>query len=412
MFNTKLLTYDITIRDTTLSKLKDVNYKDKETLGVVVSNLIAGLRHSSKVVYSRNKSEKSVNTKRKITAYHIIKAVDFLEQQGYVQNIIGTPSQNPDFRTVSTLTPTEKFMQKFLTMEDIKQIEQDYIDAVQGVVLRDANKVAMNYISDDEVQKMKENVLKLNTLNEKATILMKDGTRLSNVYSRIFNESFAYGGRFYRADILQLHHKDGQQRLDISIDGQPVVEIDYQNLHFRIAAVLENLDMEEIPMDMYASILDDPSNKIERRIVKIAVNIMFNCKNTDTAKRAIQGEINSLTPEEKMQYNLGSARSVMALIETSYPDFIHMFCAEESFGRVLQNLDSHLASDVLEVFVEKEIPVLCVHDSFICAREHTTLLAVIMAEKFRKRFKVQCEVPLSIQWRDESGEVLEKKVAL
>lgn len=412
MFNTRLLTYDITLREAVLDVVQNFEYKDKETLAVIVSNLISGISKGVTLVYSRNTSLKADISMRKINTKKIIKAVDFLEQEGYVENKVGTPSKNPEFRTVSTLTPTEKFMQKFLTMEDIKQIEQDYIDAVQGVVLRDANKVAMNYISDDEVQKMKENVLKLNTLNEKATILMKDGTRLSNVYSRIFNESFAYGGRFYRADILQLHHKDGQQRLDVTVNGEPVVEIDYQNLHFRIAAVLENLDMEEIPMDMYAAILDDPSNKVERGIVKLAVNIMFNCKNTDSAKRAIQGEINSLSPEDKLQYNLGSARSVMALIEMNYPDFTHMFCAEESFGRVLQNLDSHLASDVLEVFVEKEIPVLCVHDSFICAREHAQLLAVTMAEKFRQRFKVQCEVPMSLQWKDSKGEVQEKKVAL
>ena len=83
----------------------------------------------------------------------------------------------------------------------------------------------------------------------------------------------------------------------------------------------------------------------------------------------------------------------------------------EPFGRVLQNLDSHLAADILEVFVLKEIPILCVHDSFVVAKEHLELLVLTMADKFRERFKIDCPVPMSIKWKDR-GEVLEKKIVL
>ena len=412
MFNTKLLTYDITIKDSTKEKIKHLDYKDKETLGVIVTNLLSGVRHHTPIVYSRRKGEKIVNVKRKINVRKVIKAVDFLTEQGYVENNIGTSSSSPDFRTVSTISPTEKFMNQFIALDELKEIEQDYLDATQSIILRDADKIAMEYISTDEIEKMKQTVQNLNNLNEKATILMKDGTRLSNIYSRIFNESFEYGGRFYRADILQLHSKDGQQRLDITIDGEPVVEVDFSNLHFRIAAVLEGMDMEDVPMDMYADVLDDPSNKVDRQIVKLAVNIMFNCRTYDSAKRAIQGEINSLSPEKKQIYTLGNARSVMAIIDQSYQEFVHLFCSEESFGRVLQNLDSHLASDILEEFIIREIPILCVHDSFVTARKNVDFLCMQMAEKFRKRFKIDCPVPLQVSWRHEDGSAVTKKVVL
>jgi len=412
MFNTKLLTYDVTIKESTKEKIKHLDYKDKETLGVVVTNLLSGVRRHTPIVYSRRTGEKIVNVKRKINVRKVIKAVDFLTEQGYVENNIGTPSSSPDFRTVSTISPTEKFMNQFLTLDELKEIEQDYLDAIQSVILRDADKIAMEYISTDEIEKMKQTVQNLNKLNERATILMKDGTRLSNIYSRIFNESFEYGGRFYRADILQLHSKDGQQRLDITIDGESVVEVDFSNLHFRIAAVLEGMDMEDVPMDMYADVLDDPSNKVDRQIVKLAVNIMFNCRTYDSAKRAIQGEINSLSPEKKQIYTLGNARSVMAIIDQSYQEFVHLFCSEESFGRVLQNLDSHLASDILEEFIIREIPILCVHDSFVTARKNVDFLCMQMAEKFRKRFKIDCPVPLQVSWRHEDGSAVTKKVAL
>ena len=422
MFNTKLLTYNITIRKSISNRLQKFKYKNKIVLGVVVSNLVSGLLHRTKIVYSRSKGEKCiVNNRRNITPYKVIKCVEFLEKEGYVVNFSGTASKNPEYRTVSILEPTEKFMKEFLTLDDVRQIEQDYLDAVDGVILRDADKIAMNYIKTEETEKMKGLVLRLNKLNERSVILTGEGHRLSNIYSRIFNETFSQGGRFYRADILQLHSKDGNQRLDITIDGKPVVEVDFQNLHFRIAAVLEGMDMQDIPMDMYSDILDDVTNKVDRRIVKLAVNIMFNCKSVESAKRAIQGEINSLSHEDKEVYTLGNAKSVMALIEMNYSDFSEMFCNEDSFGRVLQNLDSHLAADILEVFVLKEIPILCVHDSFVVAKEHLELLVLTMADKFRERFKIDCPVPMSIKWKDTSktgtlgkdrGEVLEKKIVL
>lgn len=413
MFNTKLLTYNITIRKSISNKLQKFKYKNKIVLGIIVSNLVSGLLHRTKIVYSRSKGEKCiVNNRRNITPYKVIKCVDFLEKEGYVVNFSGTASKNPEYRTVSILEPTEKFMKEFLTLDDVRQIEQDYLDAVDGVILRDADKIAMNYIKTEETEKMKDLVLRLNKINEKSIILTGEGYRLSNIYSRIFNETFSQGGRFYRADILQLHSKDGNQRLDITIDGKPVAEVDFQNLHFRIAAVLEGMDMQDVPMDMYSDILDDVTNKVDRRIVKLAVNIMFNCKSVESAKRAIQGEINSLSYEDKEVYTLGNAKSVMALIEMNYSDFSEMFCNEDSFGRVLQNLDSHLAADILEVFVLKEIPILCVHDSFVVAKEHLELLVLTMADKFRERFKIDCPVPMSIKWKDVDKSVLEKKIVL
>lgn len=413
MFNTKLLTYDISIPKRIHNALRKVNYDDKVILAMIVCNLLSAIRNKCTIVYSRDKSEYPVNTKRSVTVRQVIRCVEFMVEEGYVINIVGKASKHPDFRSVSTLTPTEKFMQGFLTIEDIKECEQNYLDAVQGVVLRGANKKAMSFAPTDETERMKAIVADLNKLNESASILTKEGQRLSNIYSRIFNESFDFGGRFYRADILQLHNKDGQQRLDITINGSPVVEIDFQNLHFRIAAVLEDMEMQYIPNDMYADILDDPSNKVDRSIVKLAVNIMFNCRSQDAAKRAIQGEINSLSIEDKKNYTLGNSRMVMTLIEHNYMDFVHLFCNEDSFGRILQNMDSHLASDIVEVFITKEIPVLCVHDSFIVAHEHADLLAATMAEKFRKRFQVDCPVPLTAKYRDaDTNEVIETKFIL
>ena len=62
MFNTKLLTYNITIRKSISNRLQKFKYKNKIVLGVVVSNLVSGLLHRTKIVYSRNTGESAVQT--------------------------------------------------------------------------------------------------------------------------------------------------------------------------------------------------------------------------------------------------------------------------------------------------------------------------------------------------------------
>lgn len=413
MLRTKLLTYDIRILSEVKSKARSIAYKDKVLLGVVLSNLLSAVRRGLSIVYSRNTSNAAVNTRRKITTRQVIHCMTFLEKEGYVYNNVGKGAKSPEHRIPSTITPTEKFMKEFQVQErTFEQVEQDYLEACAGLVLRNAAKEEIEFKMTDDLQRMKDVVQALNKMNHKHVILDGAGQSLSNIYTRIFNESFEYGGRFYRADILSLHNHVSNQRLDVTIDGCPVVEVDYQNLHFRIAAILEGVDMQYVPFDVYTAVLDDPSNKVDRRIVKVAVNIMFNCTSKESAKRAIQGEINALSDDDKIKYSIGSARSVISLIEQEYWEFEELFYREDSYGRILQNKDSNLASSILEEFTKKEIPILCVHDSFIVAKQHLGLLCETMSCKFKEAFSTKADVPLCIKWKEPNGEVLERKVIM
>lgn len=414
MLGTKLLTYDTRISTFVRNKTRSMMFKDKVLLAVVITNLLSALRKDLRIVYSRDWNKVPKNSKRKFTARQVIKCMDFLAAEGYVINTVGVGSKIVELREPSTIEPTEKFLQEFNASctTTLVQAEQAYLEASQGIVLRDSNKEDMEFKMTPELEKMKKVVLDLNQMNHKHNILSRDGLQLSNIYTRVFNESFAYGGRFYRADILQMHHKDDAQRLDVTIDGKKVVEVDYQNLHFRIAAVNEGVDMSKIPLDMYADILIDPFNKLDRRIIKLAVNIMFNAYDRDTARYAIQSEINRLSKADKLVYTLGNAESVLLTVEQSYELFTELFYMDDSYGRILQNMDSNLASAVLEVFIKQGIPILCVHDSFIVEMKYMDLLCRTMSGKFREVFSTDCDVPMSVKWKDTEGEVLEKKIII
>ncbi len=400
--NTKLLTYDIKVRKVVSNVVRWYDYKDTEAVGVVIYNLLACIRKGSVLVYSRNTRTLTGISKKGITPSRIIKAVDFLQREGYIIAYKGIASSIPERRTISWIKSTDLFLSTWPSKEVYMQAELDYLEQCEVIELRDENKNTIPYKNNEHTKRMAEVVRRLNSLNEKCSVVDREGKIMTNIYCRIFNESFDYGGRFYRADVLAIKNKEDDARLDILMDDEAVVEVDYSNLHFRIAAALEDLDSEDIPLDVYSGILEDETNKVDRSIVKLAVNMMFNCYDKLSAQRAIQKAINLMPDEAKQIYTLGGAKSVMALIYDEYPAFSHLFCEESSFGRVLQNADSHLASDILEVMLEKNIPCLPVHDSFIVKMKHLDILCKAMGDCFRKRFEVDTIVPVGVKWREDS----------
>lgn len=400
LINSRLLTYDLKVGLDVRNKTKWLGHDDSTTLNVVCANLISCLRKGSVLAYSRSTAGFG-NSKKGVNAKKVMKCVDFLEKEGFVTNFKGTAHAYKEKRKISFMTPTDKFIQMFKCEEFMVKCEQAYQEGFQVVELRDTNKLPTNFRSNQTVKEMEDLVRKLNKINEQAVICDEHGQVLTNFYCRIFNENFNYGGRFYKADILQLKNKKTKSRLGVTIDGSPVIEVDFSNLHFRIAAAKEGLPFDDIPLDIYSGIIDDENNYVDREIVKLAVNIMFNSKSEETAQQAIQQEINKLTKDEKLIYNLGKARSVMNLIFENYPEFCDLFCENDSYGRILQNDDSNLASDILSVFIKKGIPCLPVHDSFLTAREHENLLIQTMADCFRARFGVDNLVPLSVSSKED-----------
>lgn len=411
VINTRLLTYDIKVSRSTSARCRYMGYRDTTTLGVVITNLLACLKKKNALVYSRMTGVRKSRSVKGVTVTKVIKAIDFLEQSGLITNHKGKAHKIKEKREISYIIPTEKFIKDWFDIQQIEEAMQSYEETYSVIELRDENKNSIPYRNTQDVKKMEEVVRNLNHLNESFEIRNGDGQIMTNFYCRIFNESFSYGGRFYKADVLAIKNKDTEARLDITIDSQPVCEIDFCNLHFRIASALEDMDVEYLPLDVYSGILEDESNQIDRQIVKLAVNIMFNCYNDEKAEDAIRKEINLLKDEQKQRYTLGNARSVMLLIYDAYPQFTELFCSADSYGRVLQNADSNLANDILEVMIEKGIPCLPVHDSFIIQSKHADLLSCVMGDCFRKRFSVDYPVPITLSWK-ENGKSIEEKLSV
>lgn len=409
--NTRLMIYDIVVKRDVSEKVKMLDHKEYNTLACIVYNLISCIRKNRKLVYSRNTAEKCKN-KKKISVYKVKKVVDWLEQQEYIVNFIAPPNRDKDERKVSYIVPTLKFVEEFCDSTEVQRMaELAYQEAYAYIELRNEDKEPIPFRNTKQTQRLEEVVKKINLLNDICTVRDKFGNVLNNFYCRVFNNDFGHGGRFYRADVLRLPHSEGRLgRYDITINGNPVVEIDYGNLHFRIAAVRERINLDNVSSDVYMGILE-PHEKTDsnRAIVKLGVNIMFNSIDDDAAIGAIQMEMNfKYKGDETLTLKTGT--EVFNRIKVAYPQFESLFCNGDGYGSVLQNYDSELAACVLDVMASKSIPCLPIHDSFIVERQYQRILESAMGGCFRKLFQVDVSVPVGVGYRDEIGNVQEYKI--
>jgi hypothetical protein len=205
---------------------------------------------------------------------------------------------------------------------------------------------------------------------------------------RVFNRSsLRLGGRYYGAEYQSYPSKSRSQ---ILIDDNPVSELDYASLH---PTILFNLNDMDIPglnhpdFDFY----DIYQNRQLRGAVKLIVNIAINAGSRIKALNAFNFKLkrNYSNPDKSDKF----LKILMAMDEHkltpgktlndflyNYPELSESLYTDK--GIELMNIDSMIATDVLGYFHRKNIPCLCIHDSYIVPAEHKEELHHVMEQTY------------------------------
>lgn len=414
----RLLTYNINISTSVMNRLRPImNVVDKELSAVVVMNLIACVKRQEKLLYSRDKgnhsTKKTKYNRRGVQSHRLIKCLDILEALGYLHNFVGKGHIDKEKRIMSYITPSEAFIAEFCsTDEEVQSAIAAYNASLQTIILRNEYGKAIDYQDNKNIKNARKIVEKLNKINELHDIRDGGGNVMTNIYSRIFNKDFEHGGRYFHSDALKIKHKKSKARLDITINGEQVVEIDFSNLHYRIASLMEQISMENLPLDVYMDILPERlQNDEHRELIKLSINILFNSKTADSADRAINAEIRKFTIQGwNFDKSLSTGKKVREYIYSMTPDFLSCYCRDDSFGLALQNADSYLAQRVIEKFVDEMKPILPIHDSFVVRMSDLGFLENAMGDSFREEFGIASLIPLKMSWKD--GNVLQESKIL
>jgi hypothetical protein len=161
-------------------------------------------------------------------------------------------------------------------------------------------------------------------------------------------------------------------RKHLFINGNPVVEWDFSGLHLRMLYHLEGMDY---PGDPYAF-----GSRQERPYLKLVSLVMINKKTRRGLIRAIKKTFAAnqlaIPPDEQIE-------RMVARFDAAHDRINRYFCSD--IGLRLQYLDSQITSDILDYFLEREIPVLPIHDSYIVAEQCEEELYEVMKDKYRDR---------------------------
>ena len=181
---------------------------------------------------------------------------------------------------------------------------------------------------------------------------------------RVFNGGLAgkwqRGGRFYRGWWQQI---DKEDRCKIYINDQPTLEVDFKAFHPNLLSNELGVRLADDPYDLGELTLPEviTTREEQREYVKLLVLMGINA---DSDKKAYQAFRNS-DRKDKLGQSLTDIQLGLLLdaFINKHPQFKGVLNTGQALR--LMNIDSQIANMVLDHFTNKNIPVLCIHDSFI-----------------------------------------------
>jgi len=181
---------------------------------------------------------------------------------------------------------------------------------------------------------------------------------------RVFNGGLAgnwqLGGRFYRGWWQQI---DKEDRCKIYINVKPTLEVDFKAFHPNLLSNELGVKLSGDPYDLGELVLPDviTTNEEQREYVKLLVLMGINA---DSDKKAYKAFRNS-DRKDKLGQSLTDIQLGLLLdaFINKHPQFKGVLNTGQALR--LMNIDSQIANMVLDHFTNKNIPVLCIHDSFI-----------------------------------------------
>ena len=212
---------------------------------------------------------------------------------------------------------------------------------------------------------------------------------------RVFNGGLAgkwqRGGRFYRGWWQQI---DKEDRCKIYINDQPTLEVDFKAFHPNLLSNELGVKLSGDPYDLGKLILPEviTTKEEQREYVKLLVLMGINA---DSDKKAYQAFRNS-DRKDKLGQSLTDIHLATLLdgFINKHPQFKGVLNTGQALR--LMNIDSQIANLVIDHFTQKDIPVLCIHDSFIIQYDKEPELRSILESDSklieRSPFLARCRV--------------------
>jgi hypothetical protein len=211
----------------------------------------------------------------------------------------------------------------------------------------------------------------------KMDVMAQSRTSFANrTYTRRFVKSnLKLGGRFYGPYWQTLPKK---YRKLIKINGEEVVELDYNAMHLHLLYSKLNKSLYD-----YYPFNKDPYAipEYNRKIVKLVFTACINENCTRKNINHVGGQqVSEGLPdlfEEGLPY-----REMVDSLGKNHPEVAPLFYSE--IGYEISYMESRVTDYIVTVLTKHKIPVLSIHDSFVVVKSKVSFLRTIMQEAFTK----------------------------
>jgi len=351
-------------------------YQKKKDFETLLANLFHQTRHP--IIVSLNRND-WVKTQYNNTSYFIIDLIHLLYKQKFIDMKIGCDT----IERMTRIWPTEKLLECF--PEYNKAV---FYEPVNVIELREfvSNKL-ITYKETGKTYRIRKILERANRVNGEADIRYL-GYKLSGFLIAVFKEKFTLYGRLHTRGFRHYQGFSEQERAEITINNNPVVERDFKALHPYLLYASEGIQYKGDP---YSMIDKRPE---ARPFLKQILLCMLNAKDRLTAERAANYWLrnNHQEREQLRELEIKRSRPLMEQFFEAHRPIAHHFCNGKETGMRVMNMDAKIALDIINYFSKKGIPILSIHDSFIVELQHEKELVEVMKKTYRKHTNFRCEV--------------------
>ena len=366
----------------------------KKHLKVILLDLYVAWSDDPKLCTAVHMNDRKYKAKTRYNSIHIsktiINVVKILTNLGLVYFHPGFNDRRKGGASrVSRIWPSETLTLHFRKAR-FSILEIDYHEERECIVLRDEAKKDIEYEDTPETVRMRNILSAYNRLLrrthidcshlDKAYILKKNGSRVHisqsrNFIRRIFNNSsWTQGGRFYGGWWQQI---SGDNRSGIRINGKRTIEIDYSGIHIVLLYARLGINYfdehgyNDDPYEIRLPAINDP--ELTRWLAKNTFLMALNAINEDAAFGAVQ----KVARESGSIPNGGSLttsflKEILDQLKDKHPKISTWLCS--GAGIALQYTDSQITEKIIEYFTSIDVPVLCVHDSYVIDEDYADAL--------------------------------------
>jgi hypothetical protein len=367
----------------------EIKKKERQACDIIINALYQGY-FSIPETWISIPLRRATYTNKDISYRSIKKIYDYLKKNKFIKVKLGSEYA----KKYTRIFPTKKLQTKFKSLS-FKWRHYHYDNNYKSIILRDKNKVDQNIPKNSTTEKYRANLNKINKfllkhcvaldLDDNALKIIKrlklkdknkeEGFEYSLNYSKVYlsrifsRNSIKLGGRFYRGWWQSLPKKF---RPHITIDGHKTSEVDFSTMSLRILYAKENITITD-NVDLYDIGLRGSKSYLteSRELIKIYINAILN--------------------DDKGNYRLNNKQlSTLKLTHNQLKDRVYKFHKPISkyfstgIGLETMFIDSQIAEKIMLHYLEDDIVVLPVHDSFIIRSGFESDLSRTMINKFKE----------------------------